>query len=104
MPKHDFSALYAQYPAVIAEMPETFDSHQFILALAKQNQVEYIQALYAYRDTLHVDKPAPFQFVHGRLAIMLKQFPELVELVKDDKPSPDIFGLPGECAEWRKVK
>lgn len=45
MPEHDFSNIYAQYPDIIAQMPEAFTSHQFILELARQNQTIYIEAL-----------------------------------------------------------
>lgn len=103
MAKHDFSTLYSRYPEVIAQMPDIFDSHKFILELARQNQVAYIEALYAYRDSVHVGTHAPFQFVHSALATKLNDFPELVELVRTDKPSTNIFGISNECAEWRKV-
>lgn len=103
MAKFDFSVLYDQYPAIISQMPPIYDSHQFILELARQNQAEYVRALYAYRDAVHVGTPAPFQFVHSALAAKLKDFPELVEHVRSDKQSTDIFGQPNWCAEWRKV-
>jgi len=45
MPEHDFSNIYAQYPDIIAQMPEAFTSHQFILELARQNQTINIEAL-----------------------------------------------------------
>lgn len=64
MSEHDFSALYAQYPAVIASMRDTFTSHEFILRLAQQNQTLYIEALYSYRHKTHRGKPAPFLMVH----------------------------------------
>ena len=102
MAKHDFSALRAHYPEIIAQMPAVFTSHQFILALAQQYQAEYVRALYAYIDTLHIQTPAPFQFVHAKLSMLLHEFPQLVQLVRDDAPSKDIFVNSNECAEWRK--
>ncbi len=103
MPKFDFSVLYDKYPEVISQMPPIFDSHQFILKLAHQNQVEYVIALYAYRDSAHIDSPSPFQFVHQRLSTKLYDFPELVALIRTSKPSKDIFGQNSGCDEWRKV-
>lgn len=50
MSVHDFSELYKQHPAIIAMMPATFTSHQFILKLARQRQKLYFEALYSYRD------------------------------------------------------
>ena len=52
VPVHDFSRLYDQYAATIAQMPHEFTSHEFILRLAQQNQVAYIEALYDYRALL----------------------------------------------------
>ena len=68
MPEHDFSALYEQYPAIIAQMPEIFDSHEFILHLAHRNQALYVGALYAYRHSVHRGAIAPFQIVHRILS------------------------------------
>jgi len=99
----DFSKLYARYPAIIAQMPAVFDSHQFILELARQNQIDYIKALYAYRGALHDETPAPFQVVHRILATRLNHFPELVRIVKTRRPSRDIFGNPNNCSVWRKL-
>ena len=103
MPEHDFSEILSQYPNVIAQMPDTFTSHQFILELAHQNQTAYIEALHSYRDYNHRGAPAPFQIVHGMLAKRLSGFPELVTLVHDSVPSIDIFGQKSDCSEWRKV-
>ena len=103
MAKFDFSFLYDQYPAIISQMPPVFDSHQFILELARQNQVEYVKALHAYLDPEGGEAPTPFQAVHGILAKKLSHLPHWVELVRLDKPSQDIFGSPSECAEWRRV-
>jgi hypothetical protein len=103
MSKFDFLGLYAQYPAVIRQMPDVFDSHQFILELARLNQVEYVRALNAYLNPESDEKPEPFQVVHGILAKKLTEFPDLIVLIRRDKPSADIFGNNGQCAEWRKI-
>jgi hypothetical protein len=102
MPEHDFSALFDQYPAVIAQMQKIFTSHQFILRLAQQHQVLYIEALHSYRTSLHRGKPAPFRTVHQILAQHLRAYPEVVKLM-GNVPSVNIFGQAGDCAQWKKL-
>lgn len=103
MSQHDFSSIYIHYPEVISQMEVTFTSHQFILELARQNQKEYVEALYSYRNSLHTGVPAPFLMVHKELAKHLSSHPELVEQIRKDAPSVNIFGQEDTCAEWRKV-
>ncbi|MCX6033264.1 MAG: hypothetical protein NT169_28785 [Chloroflexi bacterium] len=99
---HDFSELYAQYPAVIEQMPETFTSHQFILLLAQQNQRLYVEALYSYRNSTHKGgEPSPFREVHRQLSQRLSDLPKLVTHM-GEVPSVDIFGRSNDCAQWRK--
>ena len=102
MPEHDFSPLFDHYPAIIAQMPKIFTSHQFILRLAQQHQVPYIEALHSYRDSLHRGKPAPFKAVHQALARHLHAYPEVVISV-GIVPSVDIFGQASDCAQWKKL-
>jgi hypothetical protein len=101
MPEHDFSALFEHYPTVIAQMPEIFTSHQFILRLAQQHQPLYIEALHSYRDSPHRGSPAPFRVVHQLLARHLHAYHDLVTHVGTVN-SPDIFGQVQKCAQWRK--
>ena len=103
MPNHDFTPLYAHYPSIIAQMPETFTSHQFILELARQHQTLYIEALYSYRHHERNGKPAPFMIVHGILAQHLLSYPNLIEKTRNDAPSQDVFGQDETCSEWRKL-
>ncbi len=103
MPEHNFSDLYKQFPAIIAQMEPIFNSHQFILELARQNQVLYIEALSAYRHRLRNSKPAPFLIVHGILAKHLSSYPHLIKKVHLGLPSKDIFGQDNLCSEWRKI-
>jgi len=103
MTKFDFSALTAHYPEIIDQMPTVFTSHQFILALAQQYQADYVSALFAYRNTLHQGTPAPFLNVHRELASHLRDFPALVQHVRYDAPSEDIFRNSQFCSEWRKT-
>ncbi|GAJ08356.1 unnamed protein product [marine sediment metagenome] len=97
MTKQAFTELFDQYPSVIEAMPDIFDSHQFILELARTHQGLYIDALYSY-----THEPAPFRIVHGRLAQHLSACTELVERV-GDVISADIFGNQNQCAQWRKL-
>ena len=103
MAKHDFSALFAQYAAVIAQMPGEFTSHEFILNLARSNQALYIDALAAYRDVCRRGFPTPFMIVHSILARRLSAYPELVKRL-ESVPSSDIFGRSSECAQWQKYR
>lgn len=95
---HDFQALYDAYPAVIARMDPTFTSHQFILELARLNQADYIEALYAYKDD------EPFRKVHQILSSRFNS-PVLSEMIESDGDEPNsrnIFNQPMGCSRWRK--
>jgi len=98
---YDFSNLESKFPDVVNQMSDTFDSHEFLLVLARNNQAEYVKALSAYNDS---GNPAPFQAVHGAIMHKLKKHSELVKLLRDDKPSKDIFGQSQPCGEWKKIK
>ena len=104
MPKHDFSALRAHYPEIIAQMSPVLNSHQFILRLAQEHQDLYVEALYAYRDSVHRGRPTPFMVVHQVLSQLLGEYPSLVRRDGDDHQSHDILGQPNYCARWRKVR
>ena len=103
MAEHNFSELFSHYPAVITQMNDTFTSHEFILELARQNQVLYIEALYAYRHQVRINKPAPFMIVHGQLARHLFEYPNLITQLRKDAPSKDIFNQDNWCSKWKKV-
>jgi len=94
---HDFTSLYAQYPAIIALMPKEFTSHEFILHLAQQNQSLYIEALNHYRADA-----APFRRVHAVLSQRLQTLGGLVTYLGHVE-TPDIFGDLARNATWRKV-
>ena len=105
MTQHDFTDLYSKYPDVIKAMSgDSFTSHQFILCLARAHQKEYVEALYAYRNSMHESKPAPFKVVHARLAQQLREYPSLIKYVGTEAHSEDIFGQSNGCARWVKVK
>lgn len=90
--------LHTSIDAVITTMPNTFNTHQFILAFAQANQQLYIQALNNY-----VDSSRPFASLHGQIGKTLKQeFSERLTHV-DDQESSDIFGHNSVCAVWEKI-
>lgn len=97
MSNEAFVALEQYYPALIAEMPNEFDSHQFILHLARRHQGLYAQALAAFAGADY-----PFQIVHGYIAHRLLNHSELVTKV-GERPSRDIFGDLNSAVLWRKT-
>ncbi|MHC1740139.1 MAG: hypothetical protein AB9897_03395 [Anaerolineaceae bacterium] len=104
MAPYDFSALESKFAQTIEKLPDPFDSHQFLTALAQKNQKEYVSALYSYKDYLCKGNPAPFQGVHTAIIQKLASHTELVVLIRDNKPSKDIWGNSNNCGEWKKVK
>ncbi|MFZ4664552.1 MAG: hypothetical protein ACOYNY_46595 [Caldilineaceae bacterium] len=102
MPQHDFTQLYAQYPAVLDQLPGRFSSHEFILQLAQQHQALYVEALYSYRNTIHRGKAAPFQIVHAILAMRLTNCTDRIRQLSPIN-SQNIFGESVECAAWEKI-
>jgi hypothetical protein len=84
-------------------MPETFTSHEFILELARQNQLQYVEALYNYRTNTHRGSHAPFMTVHGILAKHLLNYPQFISQINKEVPSKNIFGEDDMCSEWRKL-
>ena len=101
MPRHDFRALYAQYPSLIIQMPAAFTSHAFVMLLARTRQALYIEALASYADTLHRGRPAPFMIVHGILSRRLAKYPHLIRRC-GQVPSRDMFGRTRRCTVWEK--
>jgi len=89
---YDFSNLESKFPEIVKKMPDPFDSHQFLLELAQQNQSEYVSALYAYKEYVLKENPSPFHGVHKALIQKDARHTELVRLIRDDKPSKDVFG------------
>ena len=97
MALHDFDPLYEKYDDTVELMNSTFTSHEFILTLAHRNQREYIDALYAYRDSKD-----PFQIVHGVLAQRLLTCENRIRHL-GGVASQDIFGHSNGCGQWEKV-
>ena len=102
MTEHDFGPLFDQYPTIIAQMPETFNSHEFILKLAQQHQPPYIEALYAYISRPNNRHPTPFKIVHGILAKHLNAYGDMVRHA-GETDSDDIFTQENRCAQWQRI-
>lgn len=91
-----FKKLFELSPAIISQMQDRFDSHDFILCLAQENQKLYIEAgFYHYRDSS--EPAAPFKVVHGILARHLNDYPELIKQIGTVQ-SKNIFGQVNACA------
>lgn len=100
MGKFDFSDIYSSFPEAIAAMPSKFNSHELILEIARKNQKEYIDALFAYKDN-----PNPFMHVHRQLSSHIKKIANDNKLKNcgDDTNSKDIFGKKNVCRAWKKI-
>lgn len=97
MTAEQFEAIEGVYEEVITLMPNTFDSHQFILKLAQEHQRLYVQALIEYAES-----DRPFQIAHGQIAKRLRNFPSLVSYT-GETVSEDIFRQMNTAATWQKV-
>ncbi len=102
MTEKHFHGLFGLYPEVIAQMPDAFSSHEFILKLARQHQGPYIEALNSYIHSPNDQHSTPFKIVHGILANHLHAYKHLIHYVHHE-PSRDIFARRSRCAKWRKV-
>ena len=102
MTQHNFNTIFEHYHRLIAEMSDSFTSHQFILHLARQYQALYIEALHAYRNIPSPQQSTPFKTVHGILARQLNTFSQLVTH-DGEVESIDIFTQENRCAQWQKV-
>lgn len=96
MCQQHITKLTEQYPDIIEMMSEQFDSHEFILKLAHDNQQEYIEALYEYREN-----PAPFRTLHAILSRALHSHRDRVEDLGTAKTN-NIWMESNDCHLWRK--
>jgi hypothetical protein len=98
MSKDALKDLEEVYPKVVRLMPDEFDSHDFILVLARKYQKLYVRALFTSKD-----ENLPFNRTHRAIGKRLKRHKDLVEQV-GEQSSTNIFGLESKVALWRKVK
>ena len=99
MSKDALKDLEEVYPKIVKLMPDDeFDSHDFILVLARKYQKLYVQALFRSKN-----ENLPFNRTHWAIGKRLKRHKDLVEQVGYRK-SPNIFGHESKVAVWRKVR
>ena len=99
MSKDALKDLEEVFPKIVRLMPDDeFDSHDFILALARKYQKLYVRALFTSKD-----ENLPFNRTHRAIGKRLKRHKDLVEHI-DNQPSENIFGQKSLVAVWRKVK
>lgn len=97
MSANEFESLESVYEQVIAQMPNRFDSHEFIIKLAQEHQQLYVKAL-----AEHVESEKPFQIVHSQIAMRLLKYPNLIARV-GEHISRDIFLRENIATLWQKV-
>ena len=82
-------------------MKDEFDTHQFILKLASENQKPYINALAS------IDSGRPFQTLHSAIGKRLKEGATSGEYAIQETAanfsSRNIFGENSSCSTWRKL-
>jgi len=98
MSKDALKNLEEVFPKIVRLMPDEFDSHEFILALARKHQKLYVHALFTRKN-----ENLPFNRTHMAIGKRLKRHKDLVEQI-GNRNSPNIFGLESKVAVWRKVK
>ncbi len=84
-------------PDTVNSSPRQFTTHQFIIALAKEYQHAYIEALYE-----HLDSERPFQTFHSRIGKHLRQAETLVRFVREEGDA-DIFGQISDNTLWERI-
>jgi hypothetical protein len=93
-----FDDLEIHFPHVIAQMDNTFTTHEFIEKLSQPQLELYIQLLSEYNE-----KEPPFQAVHLGIVQRLKDnWAHLVQQVGTE--SENTFGNYYPVAIWRKVE
>jgi hypothetical protein len=90
-------SLFGAIPSIVNSLPNSFTSHELILALAQKNQHAYIEALHE-----HLNADRPFQTLHSKIGKHLRQATHIVRYVSQEKDA-NIFGIDSDNALWEKV-
>lgn len=98
MSKDALKDLEDVFPKIVRLMPDEFDSHAFILELARKYQKLYVRALFTRKN-----ENLPFNRTHMAIGKRLKRHKDLVKYIRSE-PSDNIFGLKSKVAVWQKVK
>ncbi|MFA5540243.1 MAG: hypothetical protein WC984_01060 [Bacteroidales bacterium] len=84
--------------AVINEMDDKFDSHDFIKKFSGEIELDYVNLLATARTA------TPFQTVHSQIGRFLRNNEDNLNIrYVEDVNSENIFGNVTECASWRKI-
>ena len=86
---------------IIQELPEEFDSHDFIEAFLTKHEHTYVKWLCEYQN---VDSGI-FRTLHSQIALCLSKDAEHFKIIKKDKcDSENIKNYLSENQTWRKLK
>ena len=84
---------------MLESMPQEFDSHQFIERFIRENEREYVEMLYAQKDS-----QAIFRDVHAMLVRYLAENADVLAIMKTGRAqSENIKGYESENQNWRKL-
>lgn len=83
--------------AVIDEMDDKFDSHDFIKKFSREIELDYVYLLAT------AGTATPFQTVHSQIGRFLRNNEDNLNIsYVEDVNSENIFGNVTECASWKK--
>ena len=89
---------------MLESLPPEFYSHQFIERFICENEREYVEMLYAQKDS-----PAIFRTVHAQIAKFLAENVDELHICKDTEDgngraeSRNIKGYDSENQKWKKL-
>ena len=86
--------------SIIKQMPNNFDSHDFIFKLMELEEEEYINTL----NTFISDGKNIFKEYHRQIGLYLSAHQSKLNITKDDNlaMSMNVKGYISECAAWQK--